>query len=91
LAIEVTLVSTAAVAIGGAALSKPKRGETKIERLTKVTIGVAAYSFGLLIIDQRSPQVAQPMAALVLIALVLRYSAAITSFVKSTFLAEEVR
>ena len=71
--VETVLVMTAAIALGGAAVSKPAHGETKIERLTKVSVGIAAASFALLILDQAVPAIALPMAWLMLATIVLFY------------------
>ena len=72
--IETVLIMAALAAIGGAAITHPDDArETKLEKLTKVSVGFAAASFALLLLDQVVPQIAYGMALLMLAAVLLYY------------------
>lgn len=66
-------VLTALIAIGGTFAQRP--GDTP--RAVKVTVGVTAYSFGLLILAQVDESLAFGFAVLVLITVLMYYGVAI--------------
>lgn len=72
---------TGIVAIGGSFAKHVGKPDTT-QKAIKVTVGIAAYTFAMLIFDEAAPKLAKPFAILFLITVLFYYTPAISKQLK---------